>query len=195
VYVLTIVQRGSRRRGDRVPELLAALAGAPGVDPVLAAERTVGDEVQLVVADGDSVVNAVEAVSRLGGWTVGVGVGPVDAPMPTSTREGRGRAFTAARDAVERAKRSPARLAVSGGTDPYAARRAESALWLLLAMQDRRTERGWEVVDTVRARGSQAAAAGALGVSAQAVSQVLRAAGWSEAERGRELSAWLLEEM
>jgi len=47
----------------------------------------------------------------------------------------------------------------------------------------------------VRARGSQAAAAGALGVSAQAVSQVLRAAGWSEAERGRELSAWLLEEM
>ena len=43
------------------------------------------------------------------------------------------------------------------------------------------------------AEGSQAAAADALGVSAQAVSQVLHAAGWSEAERGRELSAWLLE--
>lgn len=195
VYVLTIDQRGSRRRGDRVSELLAALAAAPGVHPVLAAERTVGDEVQLVVADGDSVVAVVEVVSRLTGWTVGIGVGAVDAPMPTSTREARGRAFSAARDAVERAKRSPARLAVSGGTDPYAARRAESALWLLLAVQDRRTERGWEVVDTVRASGSQAAAAAELGVSAQAVSQVLQAAGWSESERGRELAAWLLEEL
>jgi hypothetical protein len=195
VYVLTIDQRGSRRRADRVPELLAALAAASGVHPVLTAERTVGDEVQLVVADGASVVDVVETVSRLGGWTVGVGVGPVDAPMPLSTREGRGRAFSAARDAVDRAKRSPARLAVSGGTDPYAARRAESSLWLLLAVQDRRTERGWEVVDTVRARGSQAAAADALGVSAQAVSQVLQAARWSETERGRELAAWLLEEL
>jgi len=195
VYVLTIDQRGSRRRADRVPELLAALAAASGVHPVLTAERTVGDEVQLVVADGASVVDVVETVSRLGGWTVGVGVGPVDAPMPLSTREGRGRAFSAARDAVDRAKRSPARLAVSGGTDPHAARRAESSLWLLLAVQDRRTERGWEVVDTVRARGSQATAADALGVSAQAVSQVLQAARWSETERGRELAAWLLEEL
>ncbi len=195
MYVLTIDQRGSRRRGDRVPELLTALTEAPGVRAVLPAERTVGDEVQLVVADGGSVVAAIEVVSRLAGWTVGVGIGTVAEPLPVSTREARGQAFTAARDAVERAKRSAARLAVSGGLDPYAARRAESALWLLLAVQDRRTERGWEVVDTVRARGSQAAAAGALGVSAQAVSQVLRAAGWSEAERGRELSAWLLEEM
>jgi len=194
VYVLTIDQRGSRRRADRVPQLLAALAAAPGVRPVLAAERTVGDEVQLVVADGDSVVAAVEVVSRLGGWTTGVGVGAVAEPMPTSTREARGEAFTLARDAVERAKRSAARLAVSGGLDPYAARRAESALWLLLAVQDRRTERGWQVVETVRAMGSQRAAAEALGVSAQAVSQVLRAAGWSESERGRELAAWLLEQ-
>ncbi len=195
MFVLTIDQRGSRRRGDRVPELLAALAAASGVHAVLTAERTVGDEVQLVVADGASVVDVVETVSRLGGWTGGVGVGPVDAPMPLSTREGRGRAFSAARDAVDRAKRSPARLAVSGGTDPYAARRAESSLWLLLAVQDRRTERGREVVDTVRATGSQAAAADALGVGAQAVSQVLQAARWSEAERGRELAVWLLEEL
>lgn len=195
MFVLTIDQRGSRRAADQVPALVAALAAAPGVRPVLAAERTVGDEVQLVVADGASVVDAVEVASRLGGWTVGIGVGEVDEPRPKSTRAARGTAFTAAREAVESAKHTPSRLAVVGGGDPYAARRAESALWLLLAVEGRRTERGWQVVDAVRVAESQRAAAAALGVSEQAVSQVLRTAGWAEAERGRELSTWLLDRM
>ncbi len=195
MFVLTIDQRGSRRGADRVPELLAALRAAPGVRPVLGAERTVGDEVQLVVPEAGSVLDAVEIASRLGGWTVGVGSGEVEQPLPASTRAARGSAFTAAREAVERAKRSPARLAVAGERAPYAAQRAEAALWMLLAVQDRRTGRGWQVVDMVRAAGSQVAAAQALGVSAQAVSQVLHAARWVEAERGRELSAWLLEQL
>ncbi len=195
MFVLTIDQRGSRRGSDRVPELLAALRAAPGVQPVLGAERTVGDEVQLVVPDAGAVLDAVEIASRLGGWTIGIGAGVVERPLPTSTRAARGSAFTAAREAVERAKRSPARLAVSGEGEPYAAERAEAALWLLLAVQDRRTGRGWQVVDMVRATGSQIAAAQALGVSAQAVSQVLQAARWAEGERGRELSSWLLEQL
>jgi len=195
VLVLTVDQRGSRRHGDLVPELLDALADAAEVRTVLGAERTVGDEVQLVVVDAAAAVEAVGLTARLGGWTVGIGVGEVRLPLPRSTRAARGGAFVAAREAVERAKRQPARLAVAGGADPYAAQRAETALWLVLAVEGRRTERGWQVVDAVRAAGNQAGAAARLGVSAQAVSQVLRAAGWTEAERGRELATWLLEQL
>jgi hypothetical protein len=56
---------------------------------------------------------------------------------------------------VERAKRSAGRVGVTGGADPYAAERSESALWLLVAVQGRRTARGWQVVDAVRRAGSQ----------------------------------------
>ncbi len=195
MYVLTIDQRGSRRAHDRVPELIAVLAAAPGVRAVLTAERTIGDEVQLAVDDAASVVDGVEVCSRVGGWTLGIGVGAIDKPMPASTRAARGSAFTAARDAVERAKRTVARLSIVGGVDPYAAGRAESALWLLVAVEGRRTGRGWQVVDAVRASGSQRAAAVRLGVSEQAVSQALQTAGFAETERGRQLSAWLLEQM
>ncbi len=200
MFVLTIDQRGSRRADDRVPELLAGLAAAPDVRAVLAAERTVGDEVQLVVDDAASVVAAVEICWRLGDWTLGVGVGAMDEPVATSTRAARGSAFLAAREAVERAKRTPARLSIiqssiDGGGDPYAADRAEAALWLLVAIESRRTRRGWQVVDAVRAGGSQRVAAAELGVSEQAVSQVLQAAGFAQTERGRALAAWLLEQL
>ncbi|CAN5884548.1 hypothetical protein BH20ACT6_BH20ACT6_21970 [soil metagenome] len=195
MFVLTIDQRGSRRTDDRVPELIAAVAAAAEVRTVLGAERTVGDEVQLVVDDVWSVVETVEICSRLGGWTVGVGVGSMDEPRADSTRAARGTAFTAARQAVERAKRTPAHLSIAGGSDPYAARRAESVLWLLVAVQGRRTGRGWQVVETVRAGGSQRAAAARLGVSEQAVSQALQTAAHAETERGRELAAWLLEQL
>jgi hypothetical protein len=51
------------------------------------------------------------------------------------------------------------------------------------------------VVDAVRRAGSQRAAAEELGVSVQSVSQVLRAAGYMEAERGGALATWLLEQL
>lgn len=195
MYVLTIDQQASRRGTDRVPALIEALAGAADVSTVLGAERTVGDEVQLVVADPGAVVATVALTTRLGGWTVGIGAGAVDQPLPASTRAARGQAFSVARDAVERAKRVPARLAVSGGTDPYAAEHAEAALWLLVAVEGRRSRRGREVVEMRRASGSQRATARALGVSEQAISQVLHAAGWTQAERGRDLARWLLGRM
>ena len=195
MFVVTIDQRSSSRQPDRVPGLLAELERADGIDAVLAAERTVGDEVQLVVSNGASAVEVVEISTRLGGWTVGIGVGDIEEPLPASTREARRPAFLSAREAVERAKRSPGRVGVTGGADPYAAERSESALWLLVAVQGRRTARGWQVVDAVRRAGSQRAAAEELGVSVQSVSQVLRAAGHIEAERGGALATWLLEQL
>jgi len=195
MFVLTIDQRGSRRTHDRVPELLAALAADPSLAVLLGPERTVGDEVQLVVGEALTVIDAIEVCTRLRGWTIGVGVGDMDEPRSVSTRAARGTAFTSARVAVERAKRTSAHLSIEGGADPYAARRAEAALWLLVAVQSRRTERGWQVVQAVRAEGSQRAAAARLEVSEQAVSQALRSAGNAETKRGRELAAWLLGQL
>ncbi|MDP9407923.1 MAG: hypothetical protein M3P95_08660, partial [Actinomycetota bacterium] len=70
-YVLTVDQRASRRGPDRVPEALALLGG--GVAPVLAFERTAGDEFQGVLADPADVVDVVVRLVRHGGWSIGVG--------------------------------------------------------------------------------------------------------------------------
>ncbi|NKY40752.1 hypothetical protein HGA02_14810, partial [Cellulomonas septica] len=104
MFVLTIDQRGSRRHGDRVEQLLADLAAhheQTGVDPLRGFERTVGDEVQGVYDDPEPVVDVALHVLRLGGWTVGIGAGPVDEPLPDSPRAGSGPAFVLARTAVE----------------------------------------------------------------------------------------------
>ncbi len=107
MFVMTIDQRGSRRVGDRVEVLLAALAdvvAAWGEGVVRPFERTVGDEVQAVLDDPDLTLDVALRVLRLGGWTVGIGVGAVDEPLPASARAGSGEAFVLARTAVERAK-------------------------------------------------------------------------------------------
>jgi len=149
VFVMTIDQRGSRKGSDRVPELLDALADVPVVRGF---ERTVGDEVQGVLDDADVVVDTVLRVLRDGGWSVGVGAGPVDEPLPDSPREGSGAAFVLAREAVEAAKsrQRPVSVAVRGA-EPQAAADADAVLVLLGSVAARRTAAGWDAVDALRA--------------------------------------------
>jgi len=188
--VLTLDQRSSRSRNDEVPALLAALADlGPGV--VMAFERTVGDEVQGVLGEGTAGVEAIARVLRLGGWNVGIGVGAVDEPLPTSTREGRGTAYLRAREAVTRAKSAPHRLTVVGtprDPDPEA---LETVLGLWAGLVERRSERGWEVHDLVTGGLTHAEAAARLGISASAVSQRAQAAGLVDEQRARRLAARL----
>ena len=191
--MLTIDQRGSRRGLDRVPELLSALAD---VAVVRGFERTVGDEVQGVLDDADVAVDTVLRVLRDGGWSVGVGVGPVDHPLPESPREGAGAAFVLARDAVEAAKsrQRPVPIAVRGA-DAQAAADADAVLVLLGALLARRSDAGWAAVDALRASGGasgQDAVAHTLGVSQQAVSKRLRTALWAEEVAARPAAARLL---
>ncbi|PJI85615.1 hypothetical protein [Luteimicrobium subarcticum] len=211
MFVLTVDQRRSRRGTDLVPELLSAheRIARPGDGVVLPLERTVGDEAQALLDDAALVVDTVLQVVRDGRWSVGIGVGGVDTPLPGSTRAARGPAYLAARDAVERAKRRPgaARIAVelgldagSGGGDgppawERAARDAEALLVLLGAVVARRTDAGWEVVDRLaRAGATQGDLARDLGVSQQAVSQRLLASMWPEEAAARPLAARLLQE-
>lgn len=110
MIVLTVDQRGSTYAADRVPEILAELAdltrGREGV--VVPFERTVGDEVQGILRGGRAgaglAVDLVLQLLRDQGWSIGIGVGAVDGPLPAVSREARGFAFYRARDAVERAK-------------------------------------------------------------------------------------------
>ncbi|MBN0039933.1 hypothetical protein JN535_07055 [Cellulosimicrobium cellulans] len=199
MFVLTVDQRGSTGRPDRVPEVLARLeallADRPGL--VVPFDRTVGDEVQGVLDDPATVVDAVLDLLRDGGWSVGVGVGAVDEPLPAVSREASGEAFVRAREAVEQAKSRAATAPVAVRGEPRGrAAEVEALLRLLAAVVDRRTAPGWEAVDTLaRVGGTQKDVARALGVSEQAVSQRLRAALWPEESAVRPVVARLLGEL
>ena len=188
MFVLTVDQRGSRRDVDRVAQLLTEFANRDLVRPF---QRTAGDEVQAVVADPATVVDlALDLVGREH-WSIGIGTGPVEEPLPAETRAGRGPAFESARVAVDRAKSAPGRVAVEG-SDPESAADADTALTLVAVLVARRTEEGREAVEQMRHGSTQTEAARALGISKQAVSQRLSTAGWHVETAGRRLAERLL---
>jgi len=183
MIVVTIDQRGSRRRPDAVPGLLELLAEYVQLRPF---QRTAGDEIQAVFDDAPAALGASLRAASDGGWSVGMGVGPVRLPLPEETRAGGGRAFEAARDAVERAKRTQARICVEAPDDAPGARRLEAELALMVLTLRRRTPQQREAVELRRAGASQAAIAERLGISQQAVSVRLGAAAYEECEALRE---------
>src|SRR3954451_17938841 len=95
-YVLTVDQRASRRGPDRGADVLRRRNGS--VPTVLPFERTAGDELQSVLerwareafhgvsADRDLVVDVGLKPARVGGGRIGIVPGPVQTPLPQSTR-------------------------------------------------------------------------------------------------------------
>lgn len=211
MIVLTVDQRGSTYADDRVPEVLAELeeltSGRDGV--VVPFERTVGDEVQGILAVGrtgaELAIDLALHLLRDQGWSVGIGVGQVEGPLPTVSREARGFAFYRARDAVERAKTRGRGTSIAvegpapGANEPDLAAEVEALLRLLAAIRARRTPQGWEVADTLTTLedrpGRQRIVAQSLKVSEQAVSQRVRAALWQEEEAVRPVAVRLLAEL
>ena len=184
---MTVDQRRSSSEDDAVPDALELLGAETTIRPF---ERTAGDEIQGLLDDPDAVVRLTMMLARTQRWSVGVGIGGVETPLADSVRANRGVAFVAARVAVERAKSSPAHLAVEG----EGATHAETALLLLLDIAGRRSEAGWQAVDAMATCSTQVAAAATLGISAQAMNRRLRVAGYVEERRGRQLVAHLLRE-
>ena len=119
--VITVDQQASRRTVDRVPHALGLLSHVPVLRPF---ERTAGDEFQGVLDDATAVVDVTVTLIRDRRWSIGIGCGPVEGPLPTMTRAGRGPAFVAARQAIDAAKQRPQRLAVraAGPSGPIPAR-------------------------------------------------------------------------
>jgi hypothetical protein len=184
VAVLTVDQRGSTRETatDRVPATLAGLVDVGMLRPF---ERTAGDEFQGVLDEPGALVTAAERLLREDSWNIGIGIGPVEEPLPQSTRAGRGPAYVHARAAVTAAKSAPWRIRVVG--DDPGVRSLETVLWLWAAVLHRRTPRGWEVADLVEEGATYEDVARRLGVTQSAISQRAQAAGIVEARRAREL--------
>jgi hypothetical protein len=192
VFVLTVDQRSSRASADLVPALLDTLNRRTRADGLVRKfERTAGDEVQGVLTDPATTVDIVVDLLRADAWNIGLGVGEVAEPLPRITRAGRGDAFVHAREAVTAAKTSPHHVKVVG-SDPYAAERTETVLWLLATVLRRRSVRGWEVADLLAEGMTRREVSARLGISQSAVTQRAQAAGVVEEQRARLLAADLL---
>ncbi|MBW4094906.1 MAG: MarR family transcriptional regulator [Acidobacteria bacterium] len=216
MFVLTVDQRGSRRGSDLVPALLRDLRDIP---TEAGFERSVGDEVQGVLASAADVVDVAMRVLRTGQWYVGIGVGPVELPLASEARQGRGAAFIAARNAVDRAKKTGERVPLAvvaasqgpGGraapnsaapatlnspaAAPKVAAAAEAVLVLIGRLVMDRSEAEWRVLDFLQpgVRGQQAGVASVLKISPQAVSKAVLRSGWQEELAGREAAELLLK--
>jgi hypothetical protein len=188
MYVMTTDQRQSRRDVDRVPDAVAALADIPTIRPF---DRTAGDEFQAVFDSPEAVTDAIVVLAELGRWSIGIGIGDVETPLPAQTRAGRGAAFERARIAVNEAKRTPHPVAVVG-PDSDASTSAQTAARLLVLLIGERSEAGRAAVREMRQHQTQAEAAATLGVTPQAMSQRLRAANWYLEEDTRMLATQML---
>ncbi len=201
-FVVLADQVSSRADADHVPAALARLRQVLGDRLVLPFERTAGDEIQGLCSESAAVVDAICELTRLGGWRIGIGAGGVESPLPSSTREARGTAYLAAREAIGAARSSPTQLALAGDDevvsgDGYGEPReklqdAETALWLLRGALQQRSKEGWELVDLLDQGLTGIEAAAKLGVSPSAVSQRLSRARRIEVARARSLATRLL---
>ncbi|GAB3845208.1 hypothetical protein [Nesterenkonia populi] len=198
MFVVTADQHRSRQAGDKVSGLLEELGpwfSAHAESIVLPMERTVGDEVQILLDDADAALDLALRLMRLEEWAVGVGAGPVEEPLGPSARQSSGEAFFHAREAVERARgrAEPVPLVIRGAAES-AAGEATAVAQLVGAILRRRSAEGWQVADGQAQGKLQKQIAEGLGISPQAVGQRARAALIEEEQRVRPVVARLLRE-
>ena len=176
MFVITADQVDSRSSADLVAATIDTL-NSGSVATVLKADRTAGDELQVLIADSRDALTVVLQLTRSGQWSVGCGVGNVATPLPGNIRAATGEAFIAARRAVERAKKRPTKFALETEPATQPASDAESLIDMLLALRARRSPEGWELHDLMDGNDlTQSEAAGKLGISPQAISLRARAA-------------------
>jgi hypothetical protein len=176
VFIITADQIDSTHLDDIAGATIAMLNEKYGSELALPADRTAGDEIQLLVPRATTALGIILDLTRTTAWSVGCGVGGVRTPLPLHTREATGPGFVAARAAVDRAKKAPLRFALvsDSPTDPT---EPGALIELLLLIRSRRTPEGWELFDLVSRGMTQIAAASELKISPQAVSKRARAAG------------------
>lgn len=194
MYVVTADQADSRHSADAVEGALAELKRLGGRRLRRAPVRTVGDELQLITDDAECALEAILWLDRAGRWSVGLGIGRVNLPLPRDTRSATGAAFYAARDAVTAAKRRTPRFALA--IDEASALHAgdlQPLVELLLVLRARRTSEGWQLFDLLAHGATRLEAAEQLGITPQAVSQRARTAAIRIEDEARPALIRLLE--
>jgi hypothetical protein len=132
-------------------------------------------------------------LTRTGQWSVGIGIGTVNSPYVASVRAANGPAFIAARTAIDRAKKSPAKCAIESEPTSELARDIDPLLELLLLMRNRRTDNGWQLFELLNTGITQADAAEKLGIPPQSAIQRALVAGLRTEEDAVVALANLLE--
>jgi hypothetical protein len=191
MFVLTVDQRRSRSREDLVQDALDFLNNDPARPLLRGFERTAGDEMQAVIADASVAAEIALELAASTNWSVGIGVGRVDEPLPESTRAGSGQAFERAREAVTAAKTSPGNIAVAG--ERAEAGHAEAVLQLLVSVARKRSTQAREAGALSDQGLTQQQIADRLGITQQAVSSRLHSGLWHECRRGQSAAQALLE--
>lgn len=191
--VLIADQIQSRQSTDAVPDALEQLAAT---DTLLPFERTAGDEIQGLLATPEAAIDAISLLVRAQVWSIGIGVGDVETPLASSTREARGSAYLAARRAIEEAQNSASRIrlvhAVEHDEADPAAHDAETVLHLVAPLVRERTEAVWEAVDLLTSGKTQTQIGEELGIAQSSISRRLARAHVEEVNRGWELATRLL---
>lgn len=193
MFVITADQRNSRSSADAVAQALQRINTERADDLALPAERTAGDEAQMLLTSAQAALDITLELTRTEQWSVGIGIGAVHLPFGTSVRATSGPAFLAARDAIDRAKKSPAKCAVESDPDSELAHDIEPLLELLILLRNRRTDNGWELYDLLSTGITQADAAERLGISPQSASQRALVAGLRTEEEAVRALANLLD--
>lgn len=191
MFVLTVDQRGSRSRADLVQDAADVLNNDSARPLLRRFERTAGDEMQAVIADASVAVEIALDLAASTNWSVGIGVGRVDEPLPESTRAGSGEAFERAREAVTAAKTSPGNVAVSGARAE--AGHVEAVLQLLVSVGRKRSKESREAGELSDQGLTQQQIADRLGITQQAVSSRLHSGLWHECRRAQSAAQALLE--
>jgi hypothetical protein len=188
MFVITADQIDSRHDRDRASDMIGHLLQHHPTAFALPPDQTSGDEIQALVPVAADAFAVLLDLHRTGYWSVGVGVGPIRTPLPSSTRQATGDAFIAARAAVTRAKGAEARFALDVPPAPEGASddtdgscrstgaEVEALLTMMLLLRQRRTPEGWEAVDLLESGLAQTGIARTLGISTAAVSQRIRSA-------------------
>ena len=186
--VVLLDQRRSRARPDLVGAWLEEIGAGATLRFALSFERTAGDEVEALIDDAQTLATVALRALEASQWWVGIGIGDVENPLPSSVRASRGPAFLLARQALEESKRGR-----FGGVRVLAMNRdptnLEAALLLMKTVFDgrARTPKARAVAELLANGLSQARIAAALGTSKQNVSRQLRVARWTEERAGRGL--------
>lgn len=181
MFVVRARYRGKElRRAALVKKSAAALATLPGADTF----HVVGvEDVEGVLTTAEATCDVVMALLSHGDWAIAIAAAPTEEQARTMAAKllgAQGRAGTVCVDA---------RLAARGSRQHAKALAADiTAVFVLLGhILSRRTMEGREATALVRSGLNQNESAEQLGISKQAMSQRLQAAGWNA-----ELSGWRL---
>lgn len=177
MYALTVDRRGSRED----PESLAMLEhrdrfAADFPRTVLDWQISAGDELQALYETPEDVLTVVLTLADEQEWHVGLGIGPVDTPLPDNVNEATGPAFVAAREAVS-ASKDTGYPAVRGSEW---ASHAQAVLTLACAVRERRTSTAREAASLAERDFTQQRIAQELDIAQSSVSRRLSSALWSQ---------------